>query len=201
MSIFCQAIAYNKNSNSGQNPSRLIATVSEKLSELVARRLKELKISKAELARLTGLSRTYITDIANATANTQNGQYRPSPEVAEKLAKYLKVSIEEITGSIGYAGTDKDSDIPEQIRSIDFSVFDNKDLEEIAEFVEFKKLRKQRDSHNSDLRSLPDKTAALSEKQQKHIEAMQMLDHATIEETEKIIRLFREKGDKQEKKR
>jgi transcriptional regulator with XRE-family HTH domain len=102
----CQVIAYNKISNGGQNFCKLLATVSENLSALVQRRLKELKISKAELARKTGLSRTYITDIANATGNTQSGQYRPSPETLEKLAKHLEVSSEEILNSIGYETSD-----------------------------------------------------------------------------------------------
>lgn len=72
------------------------------LAELIQKRLDDLGISKAELARLIGVSRSYVVNMANQTGNTQSGQYRPSPEVVQKLVKHLQVSEDEILLAIGY---------------------------------------------------------------------------------------------------
>ena len=74
----------------------------ENLSQLITRRLKELDLSKSDLAKRIGKSRAYVTDLANATANTPSGQYRPSPEVLSSLAKNLKVSELEILRAAGF---------------------------------------------------------------------------------------------------
>ncbi len=108
MKTKCQVIADNKISNSGQIFCKLSATVKENLSELVRRRIKELETSKAAVAAKAGLSRTYITDIANGTGNTQSGEYRPSPEAVLKLAKALEVTETEIINSIGYSSKARD---------------------------------------------------------------------------------------------
>ncbi|MBS1793613.1 MAG: helix-turn-helix domain-containing protein [Acidobacteria bacterium] len=81
----------------------LIDNVEQNLSELIQRRIKALNISKAELARRIGVSRSYIVNMANQTAPTKSGQYEPSPEVVAKLAKVLDVSEIEILKAIGYA--------------------------------------------------------------------------------------------------
>jgi len=102
-------MAYNEISHSRQNICKLLADMKENLSQLVDRRLRELGISKSDLAATTGLSRAYITDIANGTGNTQSGQYRPSPNVVAKLAKALEIDEAEILIAIGYqSGLEKD---------------------------------------------------------------------------------------------
>ena len=103
---FCQVLADIKVSHSGHKICKLSANVSENLSQLFQRRIKELNIRKAEVARRSGLSRTYITDIANGTANTQSGEYRPTPETVTKLAKALEVTETEMANAIGY-GTER----------------------------------------------------------------------------------------------
>lgn len=112
----CQVLAYKKISHSGLDFCKLLANVKqENLTELVQRRLKELGLKKSHLAEKTGLSRTYITDIANGTGNTQSGQYRPSPEVISSLSKHLQVSEIEILNAIGYSSESKQQSIPKPI--------------------------------------------------------------------------------------
>lgn len=96
-----QLIEYKQSTNREQNISILLVNV-EKLSELLSRRLKELKLSNADLARLTGLSRSYIGNMVNETAPTQSGQYQPSPDVVAKLSQHLKVTEAEILNSVGF---------------------------------------------------------------------------------------------------
>lgn len=103
----CQVVADNKISNSRQNFCKLLANViQETLASLIQRRLKELDIKKAELARRTGLSRTYITDLANKTGNTQSGTYNLPPETVSKLAKGLEVSSSVVSAALGYELSD-----------------------------------------------------------------------------------------------
>ncbi|MCX7997337.1 MAG: helix-turn-helix transcriptional regulator [Leptospiraceae bacterium] len=73
-----------------------------KLSELIQKRLKELNISKAELARRVNVSRAYIGDLANGTARTKSGNYILSPEVTKRLADALHVPVEQVLSAMGY---------------------------------------------------------------------------------------------------
>lgn len=137
----CQVIADNKIRYSEQNICKLLATVKENLSDLIQRRLKELKIKKAELARRTGLSRTYITDLANGTGNTQSGQYNLSPDSVTKLSKALEVTEAEILEAMNYL-SESQPKLPDGLEMMDFDGLDPNDIEEIAAFIRFKKQHK-----------------------------------------------------------
>lgn len=82
--------------------------VKETLSQLVRRRVKELGITNAELARRAGLSRSYIGNIVNETAPTKSGQYHLSPESLSKVAKALDVTQTEILASLDYLSNEVD---------------------------------------------------------------------------------------------
>ena len=128
--------------------------MSENLSQLIQRRIKELNIRKAEIARRTGLSRTYITDISNGTGNTQSGEYRPPPETVTKLAKALEISEAEVTNAIGYASrTTVQHDKPKTIKDLisrlsemgfdihfdgDLTNFTSDDLEDLIDDIKAK---------------------------------------------------------------
>lgn len=75
----------------------------ETLGKLIQRRLNELKMSKAELARRIGKSPAYVGDLANDTAKTKSGTYVPSAEVVDALAYHLQISREEILVTLGIA--------------------------------------------------------------------------------------------------
>lgn len=117
----CQVLADNKIAYSGHLFCKLSANVSkETLSTLIQRRLTELNIKKAELARRSGFSRTYITDLANETGNTQSGSYNLPPDTVTKLAKALEVDEIEILNSMGYdAKEEKDSEKAALLRSLE----------------------------------------------------------------------------------
>jgi transcriptional regulator with XRE-family HTH domain len=74
----------------------------ETLGQLIQRRLTELKMSKAELARRIGKSPAYVGDMANDTAKTKSGTYVPSAEVVDALAYHLQISREEILVVLDY---------------------------------------------------------------------------------------------------
>ena len=74
----------------------------ETLGQLIQRRLTELKMSKAELARRIGKSPAYVGDLANDTAKTKSGTYVPSAEVVDALAYHLQISREEILVVLDY---------------------------------------------------------------------------------------------------
>jgi Helix-turn-helix. len=99
---YCQDILYNKTSYALQAFCKVSLNV-ETISELLQRRLKDLKMSKAALAQKVGVSRTYIGDLTNRTAKTKSGFYRPNPEIVTKLAKALQVTEIEILNAIGYS--------------------------------------------------------------------------------------------------
>lgn len=88
--------------------------VREKLSELVGRRIRELGINNAELARRSGLTRGYIGNIVNDTAPTQSGNYNLSPDSVGKLAKALEISEAEILAAMKYL-SDPTADVPKPI--------------------------------------------------------------------------------------
>ncbi len=73
------------------------------LGELISRRLVDLDLSKADLARCTSLSAAYIGNLANDEATTsRGGTHSPSLKTIEKLAKCLQVSKMEILIALGY---------------------------------------------------------------------------------------------------
>jgi transcriptional regulator with XRE-family HTH domain len=95
-------IEYNKTTDEIQEESILVVDVKETLSQLVRRRSAELNLTKAEIARRTGLSRSYIGNIMNETAPTKSGQYNLSPNAVDKLAKVLEIQQTEILESLDY---------------------------------------------------------------------------------------------------
>lgn len=133
---------YKKETTKIQKKCILIVNVKEKLSDLVSRRLRELDLKKADLAKLTGLSRSYIGNMANGTAPTESGQYEPSPDAVEALAKYLQISEDEILNAIGYANNTPK--IPQRIAIAGFEGLDEQDIEEIAQIMEMKKQLKKK---------------------------------------------------------
>jgi transcriptional regulator with XRE-family HTH domain len=72
------------------------------LAEIIQKRLTDLDISKSDLARKMGVSRSYVVNMANETGNTRSGQYRPLPEVTAQMAKHLQISQDEILQAVGY---------------------------------------------------------------------------------------------------
>jgi len=74
----------------------------ETLGELISRRLNDLNVSKAELARRIGKSPAYVGDLANDSAKTKSGKYYPSPEVIDALAYHLQISREEFLVTMDY---------------------------------------------------------------------------------------------------
>jgi transcriptional regulator with XRE-family HTH domain len=81
----------------------------ETLGALITRRLNDLNMSKAELARRIGKSPAYVGDLANDTAKTKSGKYDPSPEVIDALAYHLQISREEILVALDYLPQTTDS--------------------------------------------------------------------------------------------
>lgn len=118
----CQVLPYNKFSPALLFPCKVVANL-ENLSQLISRRLSEVGMSKSELAKRIGKSRAYVTDLANGTASTQSGQYRPKPEVLAALAKHLQVPEVDVLNAAGYnAGTvrtSKPSTLPELLEALD----------------------------------------------------------------------------------
>lgn len=99
---------YKKEPNRIQKKCILVVNVQEKLSELVGRRIRELGLKNADIARLSGLSRSYIGNIVNETAPTQSGQYNLSPKSVSALAKALQISEIEIVNAMGYVKSSSD---------------------------------------------------------------------------------------------
>lgn len=97
-------LEYNKESNRILPKRILLVNVQERedLSTLVQRRIRELGISNAEVARRSKLSRSYIGNIVNKTAPTQSGQYNLSPDAVGRLATAIEVSETEILTSMKY---------------------------------------------------------------------------------------------------
>ena len=131
---------YNKFPYEIQNLCILVEDMPEKLSELITRRIGELNISNAELARRTGLSRGYIGNIVNETAPTQTGQYDLSKGTIRVLARELKITEAEILSAMGYMTSRKE--IPEKIAVIGYDDLSDDDIRDIVEFIEFKKSQK-----------------------------------------------------------
>lgn len=127
----------------GIQTSRILKVnnMAERLSELIARRIRELDLSNAELARRTGLTRGYIGNIVNETAPTRSGQYNLSQSTIAALARELKITETEILTSMGYLKNE--SEIPERIAAIGFDELDEQDIREIADFIKFKKSQKK----------------------------------------------------------
>lgn len=97
----CQQVEYRKFTARRQNKCYQYEYM-ESLSELVRRRINELGINNAELARRAKKSRGYIGNIINQTAPTKTGQYRLMPDTVEDLAKALEVPEADIVNAIGY---------------------------------------------------------------------------------------------------
>lgn len=97
----CQQVEYKEFTTCGHNKCYQYEYM-ESLSELVRRRINELGINNAELARRAKKSRGYIGNIINQTAPTKSGQYRLMPDTVEDLAKALEVPESDIVNAIGY---------------------------------------------------------------------------------------------------
>lgn len=103
MKIQSQEILYNYDSHALQDNCKVLRYVNESLGQLIQRRLRELDISKADVAKKVGVSRAYIGALANGTAKTQSGFYRPKPEIVSKLAEALHIAENDILDALGYA--------------------------------------------------------------------------------------------------
>ena len=136
ISLASNLTEYNKETNRIQKNRILLVNVKENLSQLVGRRIKELGITKSELARRTGLSRAYIGNIVNQSAPTQSGQYDPSPEVIAKFVIHLQVSEDEMLTALGYKTSTALP--PEQAQVIEVLTHSNltdADYEKIRDFI------------------------------------------------------------------
>lgn len=102
MNNYCQDIPYKKTSLPLQSFGKVISGM-ESTSDLIQRRLSELGIKKSDLAKKAKVSRAYIGDLANGTAKTQSGSYRPSPEIVARLVKALEITESEFLRTLGYA--------------------------------------------------------------------------------------------------
>lgn len=75
--------------------------------ELLRRRIKELDISNAEVARRTSLSPTYIGNLVrDHSPNTKKGKGRPSEDAVEVIAKAVEIPLAEARIAAGYAPVD-----------------------------------------------------------------------------------------------
>jgi transcriptional regulator with XRE-family HTH domain len=121
-----QVSLYNKEALTLQRDCKVILNMHETLGALIQRRLNELGMSKAELAKRVGVSRAYVGDLANQTAKTQTGSYRPGPEVVEKLARHLDISTTEILAAMGYSsnGGSKPQTVAEFVQRLSAMGFD-----------------------------------------------------------------------------
>lgn len=145
MNNICQDSLYKQTSHT----LPIICKVSlemESIGDLIQRRLKELNLSKSKLAEIVGVSRAYIGDLANGTAKTQSGFYKPKPETVTKLANALKVSENEILEAIGY-NLEERVEVPERILQAIAreGVLSKKDEVLIANFIEMLKDSKRED--------------------------------------------------------
>ncbi len=121
MGVISQELLYRKRGRALQNSCKVLPYVSETISELIQRRIRELGISKSALAERVGVSRAYIGDLANGTAKTRSGFYRPKPEIVKKLAESLEVSEIEILNALGYAPQNKV--LPHELAIMDYDGF------------------------------------------------------------------------------
>lgn len=72
--------------------------------EWLRERLKSREMSNADLARLTGLSPTYIGHLVrDFSPNTKSGKVRPSEESVTVIASALNAPIDEARLAAGYA--------------------------------------------------------------------------------------------------
>lgn len=81
------------------------------LEQIIEDELPKVDLTKKELAKLVGLSGSHFNNISKGKASTRKSGYRPDPEVVNKLALYLKVSVEEILEGQGYELTKTPPDL------------------------------------------------------------------------------------------
>lgn len=72
------------------------------LEKIIEDELPKVNLNKKQLAELVGLSTSHFNNISKGKASTRKSGYRPDPKVVNKLAHYLKVSVEEILEGQGY---------------------------------------------------------------------------------------------------
>ncbi|MBD2123412.1 helix-turn-helix transcriptional regulator [Trichocoleus sp. FACHB-262] len=68
--------------------------INQRFGKAIRQRRRELDLSQQELAKQTGLHRTYISDI-------ERGERNPTLENIEKLAKALDISIAQLFTDYG----------------------------------------------------------------------------------------------------
>lgn len=96
----------------------------ETLGQLIRRRMDDLRIhSVAELARLLGYSRSYVTHLANDTSPTKRGTYVPEPEALRKLANVLSVPESDILRAVDYLSPLSSTKHTDDIREAGFAFF------------------------------------------------------------------------------
>ena len=72
------------------------------LATIIDDELPKVKLKKNQLGKLVGLSGSHFTNIANGKASSRKSGYQPEPDVVNKLAYHLNVSVEEILEGLGY---------------------------------------------------------------------------------------------------
>lgn len=134
-----QELADKIESKSGHISCKLIAKMEETLGSLISKRLKELDLSKAALAKKVGVSRAYITDLANESAKNQKGKYAPTIEVIQKLSKHLNLTEERLLKALGYNVKIYPDKINELIN--EFEDVPEEVLNELYDYLLYKKLK------------------------------------------------------------
>lgn len=72
------------------------------LATIIKDELPRVKLKKNQLAKLVGLSGSHFTNVSNGKASSRKSGYQPEPDVVNKLAHQLNVSVEEILEGQGY---------------------------------------------------------------------------------------------------
>lgn len=72
------------------------------LATIIEDELPKVNLKKNQLAKLIGLSGSHFTNVSNGRASLRKAGYQPEPEVVNKLAYHLNVSVEEILEGLGY---------------------------------------------------------------------------------------------------
>ena len=114
--------------------------------------LKEQRLRGADIARRTGYSPTYISNLLrDYSPNTKKGFGRPSEEAVKKIARSIKpdlkgrdfgLYVDEARNAAGYAPIN--STLPEEIVNAigNEDELDKDDIDSIVKYIEFVRLQK-----------------------------------------------------------
>jgi transcriptional regulator with XRE-family HTH domain len=96
--------------------------------------MRELTLTKADLARLTNLSDGYLGRLANDKGTAKGLQIIPSPDTVQRLAKHLQISRLEIVIAVGFLEPETLTNV-EEARLLEF--FRATDREHRADTLEY----------------------------------------------------------------